>query len=64
MTSEIMKRWYLFDIVLLLVDYVFSHIKPFFSIILLCTKYKQDSLLVKSKGIITIKHGTIPIQYP
>ena len=61
MTIEIMKRWYLFDIVLLLVDYVFSHIRLFLSIIMLYTKYKQDSLLIKSKGIITLKHGTIQI---
>ena len=32
--------------------------------IILCTKHKWYLLLIKSKGIITIKYGTIQIQYP
>ena len=36
----------------------------FFSIIMSCTKYKRYSLVIKSKGIITIKHGAMQIQYP
>ena len=36
----------------------------FFSIIMSCTKYRRYSLLTKSKGIITIKYGTIQNQYP
>ena len=35
----------------------------FFSITMSCTKYKRYSLLTKLKGTITIKHGTIQIQY-
>ena len=36
----------------------------FFSIIMSRTKYRRYSLLIKSKGIITIKRGAIQIQYP
>ena len=34
-------------------------VKRKLSIIISCTKYKRYSLLIKSKGIITIKHETI-----
>ena len=38
--------------------------KNLFLIIMSCAKYKRYSLLIKSKGIITTKHGAIQIQYP
>ena len=38
--------------------------KNLFYIIMSCAKYKRYSLLIKSKGIITTKHGAIQIQYP
>ena len=38
--------------------------KNLFLIIMSCVKYKRYSLLIKSKGIITTKHGAIQIQYP
>ena len=42
----------------------FRYYITFFARIMSCSNYKQYSLLIKSKGMITIKHGTIQIQYP
>ena len=42
--------------------YVLGLFFIFLSIIMSSRKYKRYSLLTKSKGIITTKHGTIQIQ--
>ena len=61
--TTVKNAWFV-AISFLVMDLNFNIILFLFARIMSCSNYKQYSLLIKSKGIITIKHGTIQIQYP
>ena len=61
-TNEIIKRWYLFDIVLLLAGYVFRYIKNSIFLSIFCCFYMDFTGLSKNADVSIFSKSDLEVQ--